>query len=171
MRVVPAAVLWRENEGTGSGYRSHVSLGEERYGGPGGHAEHGSRRVGPPEAGRQRRTRGLAVGAGRHGDRLTEGILLRVTLGRDLLAGHARGTRPLVWLRRGGTGLDPRCAGCDGAAAAAVWSGGNGPRWRQVHGDVADVDGQSDDCVRRLQRHLEHTFTLWRKHRPELYYY
>lgn len=71
MRVVPAAVLWREDERTGSGDGSHVSLGEERYGGPGGHTEQGSGRVGLSVARRKGRTRCVAEGAGGHGDRLT----------------------------------------------------------------------------------------------------
>lgn len=95
MRVVAAAVLWREDERAGGGDRSHVSLGEERYGGPGGHTEQRGGGVGP-EAGRQRYPGGLAEGAGGHGDRLPRGVLLRVTLGGELLTAHAPCTHPLL---------------------------------------------------------------------------
>lgn len=64
VRIVPAAVLWREDEGTGSGDRNHISLCEERYGGPGGHTEQGSRSIGPSVAGRQGCTGCVAEGAG-----------------------------------------------------------------------------------------------------------
>lgn len=86
VRVVPAAVLRREDERTGCGNRSHISLCEERYGGASGNTEQGGGHVGLPVAGRNSRTRGVTKGAGRHGDRLTRWILLRVTLGRNLLA-------------------------------------------------------------------------------------
>lgn len=71
MRIVAAAVLWRENERTGGGDRSHVSLSEERYSGTGGHTEQWSRHVGLPVAGRQCCTWCVAEGAGGHGDWLT----------------------------------------------------------------------------------------------------
>lgn len=81
MRVVPAAVLGREDEGAGCGDRSHISLCEERYGGPSGHTEQWRGHIGLPVAGRNGSAGGVAKGAGRHGDRLTRRILLRVTLG------------------------------------------------------------------------------------------
>lgn len=81
MRVVPAAVLRRKDERTGSGDRSHISLCEERYGGSSGHTEQGSGHIELPVAGRNGSAGGVAKGAGRHGDWLTRRILLRVTLG------------------------------------------------------------------------------------------
>lgn len=151
MRVVAAAVLWRENERTGSGDRSDVSLCEERYGGPGGHTEQGSWCVGPSAAGRQRCTGGVTEGARGHGDWLTWGILLRVTLGGNLLAGHTTCTQPLlqILLHRRGAGCHACHAGCDDRTAV-IWTGRHGPRRRQVYSDVPDIDGQSDDCVWRF---------------------
>lgn len=81
MRVVPAAVLGREDERTGSGDGSHISLCEERYGGPSGHTEQGRGHVGLPVAGGNSSSGGVAKGAGRHGDRLARRVLLGVTLG------------------------------------------------------------------------------------------
>lgn len=148
MRVVAAAVLWREDERAGSGDRSHVSLGEEGYGGPGGHTEQGGGRVGPPVAGRRGSTRRRAEGTGERGDRLTRGILLRVTLGGNLLTGHDACTQLL--LRGRSTRRHARRTG----GAAEVWTGQRGPRRRQVDRDVPDEDGQRDDRVRGLQGHL-----------------
>lgn len=151
MRVVPAAVLWREDERTGCGDRSHISLSEERYGGPGGHTEQGSGRIGLSVAGRKGCAWCVAEGTGRHGDRLTWGILLRVTLCGNLLTGYAPCTQPLLWLllRRRGTGCHACCPSCDGRTALH-WTGGHGPRRRQVHSNVPNVDGQSNDCVWRF---------------------
>lgn len=119
MRVVPATVLWREDERAGGGDGSHVPLGEERYGGPGGHAEQGGGGVGPPVAGGEGGAGGVAEGAGRHGDGLARRILLRVALGGDLLAGSAHRTQLLLRLvlGRGSAGGHACSRGDDGRPA------------------------------------------------------
>lgn len=147
MRVLPAAVLGRKDERTGCGDGSHISFCEERYGGPGGHAEQGSWCIRLPVAGRNGSAGGVAKGAGRHGDRLTRRILLRVTLGWNLLIDQPACTKSLlrVVLRWRGTGCHAWWRDVRGAARR---SGGHGPRWRQVDGNVANVDGQSNDSIR-----------------------
>lgn len=71
MRVVPAAVLWRQDERTGRGDGSYISLSKERDGGSGGDTEQGSGRIRLSVAGRKGSAGGVAKGAWGHGDGLT----------------------------------------------------------------------------------------------------
>lgn len=97
VRVVPAAVLWRQDEGAGGGDGGHViALAEEWDGGTGGDAEQGRRGVGLSVAGREGHAGGVAKGAGRHADRLAQGVLLGMALGGDGLAGEAPCTQSLL---------------------------------------------------------------------------
>lgn len=155
VRVVPAAVLWRQDEGAGGGDGGHViALAEEGDGGAGGDAEQGGRGVGLSVARREGHAGGVAKGAGRHGDRLAQGVLLGVALGGDGLAGEAPRTQSLlrIVLNWRSTGRHARRA-C--RIAAVHGAGRHRPRWRQGHGNVPDVDGQSHHCLRRLERHLQ----------------
>lgn len=160
MRIVPAAVLGREDERTGCGDRSHISLCEERYGGPSGHTKQGCGHIGLPVAGRNSSTRGVAKGAGRHGDRLTRRILLRVALGWNLLADLPSCTKSLLWvvLCRRGTGCHTWWCNVHSALCRR---GRRGPRWGHVYSDVPNVDGQSNNSVRGFQRYLQHKQSLW----------
>lgn len=143
LRVVPTAVLWRENEGAGSGDRGHISLCEERYGGSSGDAEQRRGCVGSSVAGRQRCTRSVAEGAGGHADRLPQWILLWVTFGGNLLTSNTPCAQSVIWLLlcRRGAGGHPCCSSRCHSCTTAVWAGGHGPRRRQVHSNVPDVDG------------------------------
>lgn len=127
MRVVPAAVLWRQDQGTGSGNGSHISFGEERYRCSSGETKQWGGHVGPPVSWRHCRTWRVAEGAGRHGDGLPGGVLLGVAFCRNLLADRASCAQTLVQVL-----LCRWSGGCDPCGAAVVWSGGHGSGRRSV---------------------------------------
>lgn len=156
MGVVPAAVLGGQDERAGRGDgRDVVALAEEGDGGAGGDAEEGGRGVGLPAAGREGHAGGVAEGAGGHADCLAQGVLLRVALGGDGLAGEAPGAQGLLGLL-----LHRRSAGRQAGrarrvgAATAHRTGRHRSGRGQAHRNVPDVDGQSHDRVRRLERDL-----------------
>lgn len=176
--VIAAAVFWRKDEGAGSGNRDCTSLREEWDGGSSRQAEHRSRCVGPPEAGGQRRRRGVTEGASGHGDRQPRGVQLGVAFGGNFFTScnPARTQVTLqLFLRWGGAGRDVgRGAGRDAwrsSCTTALWGAERSPGWRQVDRDVADVDGKDDSRLRRLQRYLwgrGRVGSLRTQHLPEM---
>lgn len=143
MWVFPGAVFRGQDERTGSGHWRCITICEERYGGPCGQTEQRSRAVRGLGGLWCDRTRRLTERTGRHGERHTGRVLLRMTLGGDLLAVYSSSTQ-----RTRQVVLHRRCAGDYGCRAEA-WHGrhwcalSDGARngGSQVCSNVPNVDG------------------------------
>lgn len=146
MWVFPGAVFRGQDEGTGSGHWCCITICEERYGGPCGQTEHRRRAVWGLDvllALRRDWTRRKTECAGRHGERHAGRVLLRMTLGGNLLAVYSSSTQRTLQVV-----LYRRCAGDYSCRAEARhgrhWSGlSNGVRngGSQVDSNVPNVYG------------------------------
>lgn len=143
MWVFPGAVFRGQDEGTGSGHWRCITVCEERYGGPCGQTEQRSRAGGGLGRLWRDRTRRLTEHTGRHGERHTGRVLLRMTLGGDLLAVYSSSTQRTlqVVLRRRCTGdYGCRAEACHGRHWCTLSDGArNGGS--QVYSNVPNVDG------------------------------
>lgn len=120
MWVFPGAVFRRQDEGTGSGHWRWITICKERYGGPCGQTEHRRRAVWGLDvllALWRDRTRRVTERTGGHGERHAGRVLLRMTLGGDLLAVYSSSTQLTLQVV-----LYRRCAGDYGCRAEA-WHG------------------------------------------------